>query len=280
MKQVDIPSRFKQPFGYAAGGSYIRAIPDLHVAPSGSDAPASLEDGFPPETFLAIGSGGIPPNGKDFNGLLNRISAWARWQAAGMPALFDSTFATAIGGYPKGAMIASTISAGLIWISTADDNATDPNGSSPANWAGVATTPAGKIDWFALTAAPSGWLKCNGAAVSRATYAGLFAAIGTTYGPGNGSTTFTLPDARGEFVRGLDDGRGVDPSRGLADWQADQNQAHSHTTAIPLFTSNPGGNVGLDANANFGGNQTFTSSASGGTEARPRNLAFLCCIKV
>jgi microcystin-dependent protein len=51
-----------------------------------------------------------------------------------------------------------------------------------------------------------GWLKCNGAAVSRSTYAVLFAAIGTLYGAGDGTTTFNLPDYRGEFLRGLDDG--------------------------------------------------------------------------
>ena len=60
---------------------------------------------------------------------------------------------------------------------------------------------------MATTTAPSGYLKCNGA-VSRTTYADLFAIIGTTHGAGNGSTTFNVPDLRGEFVRGWDDSRG------------------------------------------------------------------------
>ena len=68
----------------------------------------------------------------------------------------------------------------------------------------------GQVIFMAGANAPSGFLKCNGQLVSRTTYASLFAVIGTTYGAGDGSTTFKLPDCRGEFLRGLDDGRGVD----------------------------------------------------------------------
>jgi phage-related tail fiber protein len=73
--------------------------------------------------------------------------------------------------------------------------------------------PVGAVIHVAMTSAPSGYLKANGDAVSRTTYADLFAAIGTTFGSGDGSTTFNLPDLRGEFVRGWDDSRGVDTSR-------------------------------------------------------------------
>lgn len=82
-----------------------------------------------------------------------------------------------------------------------------------------ATAPAGTVMYFAGQAAPNGWLKANGAAVSRTVYADLYAAIGTTYGEGDGSTTFNLPDLRGEFVRGFDDGRQVDIGRALGTWQ-------------------------------------------------------------
>jgi microcystin-dependent protein len=82
-------------------------------------------------------------------------------------------------------------------------------------------TPAGTVIYTARSTAPTGYLKANGAAVSRTTYATLFSAIGTTYGGGDGSTTFNLPDLRGEFVRGLDDGRGVDTSRTLGSSQGD-----------------------------------------------------------
>ena len=78
----------------------------------------------------------------------------------------------------------------------------------------VATAvPAGTIIIVAKNTAPTGYLKANGALISRTTYATLFAAIGATFGVGDGSTTFALPDLRGEFIRGWDDGRGIDTSR-------------------------------------------------------------------
>jgi microcystin-dependent protein len=55
------------------------------------------------------------------------------------------------------------------------------------------------VQFYAADTAPAGWVKANGAALSRTTYAELFAAIGTTFGAGNGSTTFNLPYMRGEF---------------------------------------------------------------------------------
>jgi len=76
---------------------------------------------------------------------------------------------------------------------------------------------------------PTGWLKCNGAQVSRTTYSALFAAIGTTYGSGDGSTTFHLPDFRGVFPRGFDDGRGYDSGRVFGSYQDSANKSHNHT---------------------------------------------------
>lgn len=87
----------------------------------------------------------------------------------------------------------------------------------------------GKISMFARSTAPSGYLKCNGAAISRTTYAALFSAIGTTFGAGDGSTTFNIPDLRGEFIRGWDDARGVDSGRVFGGWQDGQNVSHTHT---------------------------------------------------
>ena len=87
----------------------------------------------------------------------------------------------------------------------------------------------GVFKWFAGPTAPAGYLKCNGQAVSRATYAALFNAIGTRYGLGDGSNTFNLPDVRGNVIRGYDDGRGIDPGRALGSEQADQNKGHTHS---------------------------------------------------
>ena len=93
----------------------------------------------------------------------------------------------------------------------------------------------GSVSAFARSTAPAGWLKANGAAVSRTTYAALFAAIGTTFGVGDGSTTFNLPDMRGEFLRGWDDARGVDSGRGFGSWQDSDNKSHSHTTSTSSY---------------------------------------------
>ena len=77
----------------------------------------------------------------------------------------------------------------------------------------VGTTPSGAIETFAGTAAPNGWLLCFGQAVSRTTYADLFAALSTTYGTGNGTTTFNVPDLRGRVAAGKDNMGGSSASR-------------------------------------------------------------------
>ena len=92
--------------------------------------------------------------------------------------------------------------------------------------------PSGAVLYFAGRTAPAGWLKANGAAVSRTAYAALFAAIGTTYGAGDGRSTFNLPDLRGEFLRGWDDGRGVDTPRPIGSAQAHALQSHQHGLAM------------------------------------------------
>jgi phage-related tail fiber protein len=88
------------------------------------------------------------------------------------------------------------------------------------NSAVLLSMPAGCVMFFACRDAPNGWLKCNGAAISRTIYASLFDAIGSTFGNGDGSTTFNLPDLRGEFLRGWDDERGIDNKRNFGSWQA------------------------------------------------------------
>ncbi|AOR76348.1 gp53-like domain-containing protein [Novosphingobium resinovorum] len=134
MQQSDLPARFNIPFANNAGASYIRQIPQAHQTPTTSDAPASLFDGFPPETFQPVASGGIPPSGADFNGLFNQMTAALRWLAAGGPSLFNAGFSVAIGGYPKGAILTSMVDPRNRWVSTVDNNTTDPDGYSPENW--------------------------------------------------------------------------------------------------------------------------------------------------
>lgn len=137
----------------------------------------------------------------------------------------------------------------------------------------------GVVMFFAASQPPEGWLKCNGAAISRISYERLFSAIGTTFGVGNGSTTFNLPDLRGEFLRGWDDSRGVDAGRGLGAPQAQAIEAHTHLVALHRaddfnFGVHP---MGSDTTAGTLNSPSITST--GGAETRPRNVALLACIK-
>lgn len=147
---------------------------------------------------------------------------------------------------------------------------------------------AGTIAHFAASTAPDGWLKANGAAISRTLYAALFGAIGTTYGVGDGATTFNVPDLRGEFVRGLDDGRGVDTGRAIGTAQTDVTKDHSHwrnsdlhneyylDTQVAGTNTIGGGSYAETIRNRTGGMYSGTNS---GTETRPRNVAMLACIK-
>jgi len=87
--------------------------------------------------------------------------------------------------------------------------------------------PVGAISAYGGASAPGGWLKCDGAAVSRTTYADLFAAIGTIYGAGDASTTFNVPDLRDEFIRGKS------AARALGSKQAASFASHTHTANDP-----------------------------------------------
>lgn len=144
----------------------------------------------------------------------------------------------------------------------------------------------GQVGWFAMTTAPTGWLKANGAAISRTTYADLFSAIGTTFGVGDGSTTFNLPDLRGEFVRAYDDGRGIDAARVFGSFQNHALQDHYHKSLKTLDGTpfNLGGTL-YDIFAERGApDETAVTgyiggSASTAAETRPRNVALLACIK-
>lgn len=150
---------------------------------------------------------------------------------------------------------------------------------------GYQSPQCGKIDHFATQATPVGWLRANGAAVSRATYAALFAVIGTRFGAGDGSTTFNLPDLRGEFVRGWDDGKGTDPSRAFGSNQTDQLQNHNHAHGILSASGSTSGNQQYTVSSSGNAQNTQGISGSGanpanfGAETRPRNVALLACIK-
>ena len=142
--------------------------------------------------------------------------------------------------------------------------------------------PAGIISAFAANSPPTDWLECNGAAISRTTYATLFAAIGTTWGSGNGSTTFNIPDFRGEFLRGWDHGKGTDPGRGFGGLQGYILENHSHSFAITNMGDGSSNSINV-AHSQAGGVTSvyFTTGGAGGSgnETRPRNIAIMYCIK-
>lgn len=111
---------------------------------------------------------------------------------------------------------------------------------------GSSSLPVGVVLPYALSTAPTGFLLCSGQAVSRTTYAALFAAIGTTYGSGDGSTTFNVPDCRGRAIIGLDDLGGSAASRVSAATSLGQTGGAESTSTPPAHTHTKQG-----ANATF-----------------------------
>ena len=182
-------------------------------------------------------------------------------------------------------------------------------GYNGTGWGEIANgVPAGSVFTFATTTVPSGYLECNGAAVSRSTYASLFSSISTTWGVGDGSSTFNLPDLRGQFVRGWDNSAGVDSGRSFASSQSDQNKEHNHTasttsltggirkisegfqsggSATGVFTKTSDGNNSITGSSStspvggvdFDGSHTHTIANDGGTEVRVKNYALMYVIK-
>ena len=192
------------------------------------------------------------------------------------------------------------------------------DGSGNLSFQIVNGVPTGSVFCMAVVSVPTGYLECNGAAVSRTTYSALFAIIGVNYGSGNGSSTFNLPDLRGEFVRGVDRGRGVDSGRNVATSQGSQNASHNHSVSITTSTTSLTGTITKisETYASGGGGATgvFTKGSSaqagntpsrvdsspagsvsidashnhsvsgntanqGGNESRPRNIAMMYIIK-
>jgi microcystin-dependent protein len=102
--------------------------------------------------------------------------------------------------------------------------------------------PTGAIVPYAANSAPSGWVICDGSLYGRTALdpspqPNLFGVIGTTYGAGDGLTTFAVPDLRGMFVRGFDNGRGLDPLRVFGTTQADAFKSHNHSGNTGLFNA-------------------------------------------
>lgn len=168
------------------------------------------------------------------------------------------------------------------------------NGAGEYQWQPAAslgdTIPIGAVLGFSQGNVQPGWLECDGSVLLRSAYPDLFTAIGTTYNQPSDTNPlqFRLPDYRGEFLRGWDHGRGVDPGRNLGTWQGWGVGPHNHYLA-------PGGNaVTLQVARTDGTDVSFMEQAEGGsstddvtstqnntgfTENRPRNVSIMYCVK-
>lgn len=138
MQASNAPTKSAVPFANSGAKNTIPVSSQIGITPG----LASFTDGFPPLTMTPLAAGGVPPYGQDFNGILNFLSAGVRWAQAGGLYPYDAAFSTAIGGYPRGAVLAAATGSGR-WVNTVDNNTTNPD-TGGANWislgAGIAST--------------------------------------------------------------------------------------------------------------------------------------------
>lgn len=369
MNSSDAPSRISKAFGV---NGLKNTIPVDSSTSTDNNGVATFDKGFPEVTMQPLSAGGIPPSGRDVNGVLYSTTIQQQWQNAGMTYPFSQSFSDSVSGYPKGAIVPSSAYTGQ-WLNLNEANGTAPesptgastgwvpinnygitqitmtsgsvvmsslqaakdriiiSGTLTANvnlifpawiksWvvhnncmgnftitcrtasgSGVVVIPGlvsrlfcdgvnisdetynpnndmvGAVVGFAMNSAPTGWLIANGVAVSRSTYARLFSRIGTRYGEGDGSATFNIPDYRGLFQRGLDNDRGVDPSRIIGSYQADQNKPHTHRLQYSATSTGNGSLV--TGSPGTGSLSSVAVELSGEVEARPKNISALFCIK-
>lgn len=158
--------------------------------------------------------------------------------------------------------------------------------------------PTGAIAMWSTQTPPTGWLECNGSEINRLSYPLLFAVIGTTFGSGNGSTTFNLPESRGLFPRGwnhsstrsspykdLDASSRIAAATGgltgdnIGTLQSDDYKAHTHTYERPAGSTTVSGVGSVSVATPRSSTNTGTSPSSGGNETRPVNFSIMFIIK-
>lgn len=197
------------------------------------------------------------------------------------------------GTNPQGSMVRHDVWADGVVQQTFEEHVTSRTfrRSCTANvwgpWQEVVQGVAGMVAVFAMNAAPTGWLVCNGAPLTIAAYPELYSKIGLQFG--GDATTFKLPDLRGETIRGIDLGRGVNPNRAFASLELDAFQDHGHANSIIAIGQSGGSgefmghNGGVSA-GKVSGRTLEPVALSGGaprtaSETRSRNIALLYCIK-
>jgi len=284
-----------------AGGTMTGAI--LADDSAGASAPAIAFDGDADTGIFRVGANTI---GFATAGVERvEISDAGLDMSNGLPIRFQDSSGAPFVALKSPSSVSSNVTFTLPGADGTNGQILQTNGSGVLSFASVQGVPAGSVFCMAVATVPSGYLECNGAAISRTTFSALFAVIGTQYGAGNGSSTFNLPDLRGEFVRGFDNGKGTDNGRSIGSSQSDQNKNHTHTFSGSGSASHSHNIVcGGDQDDNTGAFDDFTSAASdttnrstdnatvsitisgntgsatnSGTEVRPRNVAMMYIIK-
>lgn len=128
MDALDIPDKISVPFAESGTRNAIPVPSQVGIV----DGKASFTTGFPPKTMQPPELGGVPPFGGDANGILFDVTAIQRWQSAGGLFRFDASFATAIGGYPKGCVLGN-LDGNSVWVNVVDDNMSNPDAGG-AGW--------------------------------------------------------------------------------------------------------------------------------------------------
>lgn len=234
------------------------AVPD----PTAGDGSISYQNGYGFDYERATGDPLVKyPERNKLNQVLYDLSLGLnQYQTHGFP---EYIAAADNGGaayaYDKNAYVRWTD--GLIYVSLVAANTADP--TDLTKWAALGAG-VGAVTHFPATTAPAGYVKANGTLLSRASYPLLWAFaqasgnlavsdgawVSGQFSPGDGATTFRVPDLRGYQVRSWDDGRGVDSARGIGSVQADQLLTHAHTLTDPThthanFLSDPGHGHGI-----------------------------------
>ena len=276
MQDSNVPSKIVLPFGSSSPAQNITyPIPVPSQIGETNDA-ASYTDGFPPTTAQAGGY----PRISDFQGLFYTITAWNRWQAAGGPVYYDSGFSASIGGYPSGAILSSVSTIGSYWVSTVDNNTSNPD-TGGANWLGLAATgrlvniqyfkTAGAFTYTPTTGATSAVCTIvgggGGAGALPATGAGQYSTSGAAGAGGMTIKTFSSLGVWSGVIGAAGAGGTAGGSGG--------NGGSSYINSITALggIGGPAGSVGTTSSAGVGagaaasatGDLNLSGSAGGGS---------------
>lgn len=166
MQVTDIPTKIPIFWAQNAGGAYVRPIPNVSQIGTNPGF-ASFPDGFVPLNMTDESAGGIPPFGQDMNGAMRQITQWLRWSQAGGTVGFDNSFSAQVAGYPSGSILAASAPGADAWISTVDNNVTNPD-TGGDNWTTTGRAVTGDMKFRLDGGAQPGWVKANGSTIGAA----------------------------------------------------------------------------------------------------------------